>query len=530
MRVLTVSALILAATLTALARPAPIRAPARSPYCTGPYANDQAALAPEARKQEERTRYTFCVRSVATYQCAFYGADGSLVSRREVKSAHGTAFAFRREGTWTYFLTNEHVVEWPFVTSKDTPVEGISYGCKRIGQKVFIVDDENDAYGRDDQTLDRVVVDAELDVAVLKAQIKVDLIPFSFGQSAALRVGNAVRVRGFPLGAFQAVHGGKVISPREPDRDGKWDHIDFVIDAQLSTGNSGSPVLAVSCKTGKFELVGIYHAGYVHGPGLNVVVGIDEFRELMTTLKPRARRKVTVALGSADRKALELALRSGKLTPFFPYGGHSLGLRLTSDGRILYDFYPKRFPLVDWRLAVIEEMPAPGYGRIGRIWFGNEQGLAELGFSELKAPEQTTIASLVEAVRRHLNGVQQYRLQEPIAKRSRAGLDRLQQIEREISQGQGARNAQMRSLVELAGNHAPGVGRGLPLSATVTPPSTVPKPPGPALAKPPGPALAKPPGPAPARPAASTPPPRPRPQPKQPKQPGRTKGAADQPR
>ncbi len=467
MRRITLAVLTLSAVIAA-ARPVP-RPGVRSPYCIGPYANDLVALAKEARAQEEKTRYTFCVRSVATYQCAYYAGDGSLASRREVKSAHGTAFAFRREGPWTYFLTNEHVIEWPFVTGKETPVEGISNGCKRIAQKVYIVDDENDVYSRDDQTLERVIIDPELDVAVLKAQVKVDVIPFSLGQSAALRVGNAVRVRGFPLGAFQAVHGGKVISAREADHDGKWDHVDFVIDAQLSTGNSGSPVLAVSCKTGKLELVGIYHAGYIHGPGLNVVVGIDEFRDLMTTLKARPRRKLAVGLSAADRKAIESAVRNGRLTPLFPYGGHVVGLRVTGDGRFLYDVYPKRFPLVDWRLVVIEDLTASGFGRIGRVWFGSEQGLAERGFSELEPAEQSLIANLVEALRRHIHHVQQFRAQEPAARKSRAGLERLQQIEKEIGRGQGARAAQARALADLAGNYAPAVGKGLPLSVTVSP-------------------------------------------------------------
>ena len=96
---------------------------------------------------------------------------------------------------------------------------------------------------------------------------------------------NVVEVRGFPLGAFAATNVGKVVSAFDHDDEGDWDHDDFVVDALLSTGNSGSPVLAVSCKTGEFELVGVYHAGYTHGSALNVVVGIDQLRDLMTTLK-----------------------------------------------------------------------------------------------------------------------------------------------------------------------------------------------------------------------------------------------------
>ena len=44
-------------------------------------------------------------------------------------------------------------------------------------------------------------------------------------------------------------------------------------------------MFAVSCKTGEFELVGIFHARYAGASALNVVVAIDQVRELMTTLK-----------------------------------------------------------------------------------------------------------------------------------------------------------------------------------------------------------------------------------------------------
>ena len=37
----------------------------------------------------------------------------------------------------------------------------------------------------------------------------------------------------------------------------RCDHVDFVVDALLSEGNSGSPVLAVSCKSRLMELVGV---------------------------------------------------------------------------------------------------------------------------------------------------------------------------------------------------------------------------------------------------------------------------------
>jgi serine protease Do len=455
-------------------RPLPIRSSAgRSPYCQGAYANDPLALAPEARRVEERTRYTFCVRSIAVYQCAYYGPDGSLMSRRLTKTAHGTAFAFRRDATQTYFLTNEHVTEWPFVTAKGGEVEGVPLGCKRTSQTVSIVDDENDSYGKDDIGLQRVVVDAELDTAILKAPVKVAVTPFGLGQSAGLKVGDAVQVRGFPLAAFQAVNAGKVISARERDQEGKWDHWDFVVDAQLSSGNSGSPVLAISCKTHRFELVGIYHAGYRLGQSLNVVIGIDELRDLMTTFRPSARRSAPVAgLTPGDRSALLTQVRQGKTTPLIPFGGSVVGIRLAGT-RLLYDFYPRRFPLVDWRVAVFEDLPSQGFGRVGRTWFGNERGLHEKAFSELKPGEQNTVAQLVDAVRLQAQHVLQFRELEPLAKRTRSHYERLRHVEREVGRGQAARVAAMRALLDMVGLYAPGPNaQGLPISVTTALPAS----------------------------------------------------------
>jgi serine protease Do len=443
-----------------------------SPFCQGAYASDLVVASPESRRQEETTRYSFCLRSTAVYQCAYYGSDGSLMSRRQTRTAHGTAFAFRRDGNVTYFLTNEHVTEWPFVSAKSSELDGVPPGCKRVSQTVSILDDENDTYAKDDITLQRVVVDPELDVAVLKAHARTAVMPFGLGQSAALKVGDAIRVRGFPLGAFQAVHGGKVVSAREPDNEGKWDHWDFVIDAQLSTGNSGSPVLAISCRTRRFELVGVYHAGYRRGQALNVVVGVDEFRELMTTLKPR--RKVTAldGLTAADRQALVNELRAGRTTPLMPMSGHIIGMRLV-DNRLLYDLYPRKFPLIDWRLMVVEDLPATaptGFGRIGRIWFGNEQGLREKGFGELRPGEQNAVAQLVDTIRQRQRQVLLFRQLEPMARRSRAHNDRLRALERAMARKQPEASASLRTLLDVVAQYAPGPNEsGAPLSVTLHP-------------------------------------------------------------
>lgn len=448
------------------------RRPARDVYCSGAYANDLAVLAAHVRKQEARTRYTFCLRSAAVYECLYFGPSGKIRYRRETTASHGTAFAFRRSGTHTYFLTNEHLTDWPFVTSAADAVDGVPSGCRRVSQTLSIVDKEDDGYAKDDIPLQRVLADTALDVSVLKAPVQVAVIPFAFGQSTALQVGNAVQVRGFPLGALQTVSVGRVINPREHDTEGQWDHYDFVTDAQLSTGNSGSPVLAISCKTQRFELVGVYHAAYKEGQSLNVVVGIDEFRELMTTLKPRKKRpRGQPEPTAADRRTLLDQIRRQAITPVFPYGGHVVGLRVAGD-RLLYDIYPRSFPMGDWRLAVLEEVPAPGFGRLGRLWFGNEQGLAERAFSTLKPDEQHRVASLLRSLRRYVFAVLRYRKLEPEAKRTRLAHEQLQALKRGLDREDAERRFTVKALVELAGRHAPGPNQtGQPVGVTTTPPA-----------------------------------------------------------
>ena len=60
-----------------------------------------------------------------------------------------------------------------------------------------------------------------------------------------------------------------MLNPLTVDSERGWNHADFVVDALLNAGNSGSPVFAVSCRTSEPELVGIYHAGYTDAATLN---------------------------------------------------------------------------------------------------------------------------------------------------------------------------------------------------------------------------------------------------------------------
>lgn len=425
-------------------------------FCDGSYAGDMSILSPAAKKAEENTQYTFCVRSTAVYQCPYYNPDGVLQMRRETKAVHGTAFVFRADKNHAYLLTNEHVAEWPLVTTKDTPVDNIPIGCRRVSRSAVLVDNENDAYAVDDVAAKFIAADAELDVAILKAPVKDVTIPFVLGQSASLKVGDTVRVRGFPLGEFQAVNVGRVVNPRQRDTEGQWNHDDFVIDAQLSAGQSGSPVLAVSCRTRQLELVGIYHAGYEKGQAMNVVVGIDEFREMLATLKPRAKNSDVEYLRREDRTKLVNELK--KMETFatvISYGNFTVGVRVLGE-KIYYEIFSKNYPVSTWRHMVLEDLPSESFGCIGRLWFGNESGLKEKVFSELSPAEQAQISTLIIGLRHRLHQTLQLRQLEPQALQSRAAYDRLRILQRQIKRKAHVTQAQMQAVIEWASKFAPG--------------------------------------------------------------------------
>jgi serine protease Do len=371
--------------------------------CEGEYADSLDVGSPRTREIEQgpRSQFSYLVRSSARYECPFFGPDGKLRRRRVQASELGTAFAYEAAGNDTYLLTNEHVAVWPEVTDPFHRIEGVPEGCKRVDDKLRIVRDERDDFEPGQIALSRVAVDPLLDAAVLKASQRLTVIPYKIGKSAALRQGNAVEVRGFPLGVMQAVSSGKVVNPYDRDQEQGWDHVDFVIDALLAEGNSGSPVLAASCKSRDLELVGIYHAGYKGHSALNVVVGIDQLVDLMRKKKrlPRAIPEGSSgAPGVAERASLEKTLAAGTL-PLFDFGGLFVRAEV-SDGVLLYHLYGRQFPLDDRRVAVIEDLAKAGaFGELGRLWVLGTTGWREWPPAALGADERDLLARVGDSVR-----------------------------------------------------------------------------------------------------------------------------------
>lgn len=423
--------------------------------CQGEYADDVAALLPLAREIERQAAsYTFCVRSVATYECPYYDADGALRNSRKRAVAHGTAFAYRQQASGTLLLTNEHVVQWPEVTDGTRRVEGIPAGCRRTSQTAAVVDSEADEYDRDDVRLSPVAAEPRLDVAVLRAGTPLPLMPWSLGRSAAVRERNAVVVRGFPLGAFRANSLGKVISAYDHDDYGHWDHDDFVIDALLSSGSSGSPVLAVSCRTGQLELVGIYHAAYARGAALNVVVAIDQVRDLMTTLRPERRPAGEARpLDAAARRAVREAA-DGEVDPFFGFGRLAAGVRARPDGSLLFEIYSPDFPSSPAPVLALLDLPpsagATGFGELGAVFAGKTDAFRRLAPSSLDRDARVLADRILDALRRDARRGAEYRRALAEGEATKAQAARISRLRRELERSRAEREDLAATALDLA--------------------------------------------------------------------------------
>ncbi len=398
--------------------------------CSGAYAEDLTALSPGARELEARTpSYSYAVRTSATYECVTYGADAKLKTSHITSTAYGTAFGYRKDGANgadTLLITNQHVADWPAVTDLEHAVDGVSPGCRRISDSLRIVDNDHDDYADDDVPLTKVVIDPTLDVAILRAKKKLAVMPWKIGHSSAVTARIAVEVKGYPLGAFSATNIGKVVSAYDHDDYGGWNHDDFVVDALLTHGGSGSPVLAVSCKTGEWELVGIFHAHYNQATALNLIVAIDQVRDLMTTLKRSPKHgDAPLELDVAARTRLFNAANASD-PPFFSFGTLTASVRARSDGALVFAVYPSDFPATTRPTLVIEDLPdSAGFGALGNVYIGGTNGLQATVLAEADAATQNQVTRALDLLRTDALSAFEYRATAPTAETSKDSYEKV---------------------------------------------------------------------------------------------------------
>lgn len=457
---------------TLLVAPMTNQAEAAIPSGEGRYYSDSfLPLRDDVRafERDPANRYTYCIRNFATYECLNYGSDGSIRRRPHYRTVHGTGFAYQLDGEETRLLTNEHVVYWPAVTDAQHHVDDVPLGCKLIKQKLSIVDNEEDEFDGDDIALARVVDDRALDVAVVRAKAKLRILPYRTGHSAALSTGDVVIVRGFPLGVFQAYNTGKIINTLDDDRYKQWDHVDFIVDAQLSNGNSGSPVLALNRKTGEYELVGIFHASYERASSLNAVIAIDQLRGLMFELKREARPQPKLGLEllseAAQRARLQMALDDRNFLPYISLGSLLVSLHSVGES-LIFEVFTKTFPLDDYRLALLVDTPiADGWGKLQKVWFGNNRGYLACNLASLDTDAAGTLKRVLQRLYTLASSTLAYREATSGVPDSRKAVEQRAALQRALARAAAPDSELAQQLLDLAANSAPTAAEpGLPLA------------------------------------------------------------------
>jgi len=218
-------------------------------------------------------------------------------------------------------------------------------------------------------------------------------------------------------------------------------------------------VLAVSCRTGEYELVGLYHAGYTGGSALNVVVGIDQVRDLMTTLKrsPRGRAEAAQGPDARDRTRLTQDARFF-IEPFFPLGSLPASVRARGDGALVFEVLSRDFPLKSHPLLVIEDLPpqrTEAFGELGRLWFGGPQGLKPYARSELEGDAQGQVTRVLDVLRRNALSTFAYRAAARGAQSSRERFEQVAKLERGLKRTASGQRDVVQLVVELADRFGP---------------------------------------------------------------------------
>jgi hypothetical protein len=423
--------------------------------CSGEYADSTLVLSSEAREFEHRpeANYSYCVRNTATYECLSYGLDGKIRKKPINVVAHGTAFAYREKNGEYFLLTNDHVATWPLVTEADQDISEVPAGCKKVAEDIRLVRDESDDYEPGQIVVQKVVTDPALDAAVLKTRQQLNIMPYRIGRSALLKAGNVVQVRGYPLGLMQATNGGKIVSASDVDREKVWHHTDFVMDALVTKGNSGSPVFAASCRTGALELVGLYHAGYKDSPALNVAIGIDQLHDLMDNFK-RSKPPPDDShdpIGPAERARIVEALQNPQTTPYFRVGDRIARARLLPDGHITFEIMDESFPAKDLVAITLEEAPSAKGGVLQLFSVSFEAAPIRRATPEdLDAEAQAVAGDLYAVVQRQFLLTLQYRASVTGAGRSREAYRRAGDLAKELESQRGEATDVLKSAFEVA--------------------------------------------------------------------------------
>jgi hypothetical protein len=159
-------------------------------------------------------------------------------------------------------------------------------------------------------------------------------------------------------------------------------------------------------------------------------------RDLLTTLKrtPRPRAEAVASADLASRERLLAATRAS-LEPFFPFGGLTAAVRAREDGALVFALMSKDFPVQPHPALVLEDLPpgdTGGFGRLGRTWAGNRQGLREVPDATIDAETRAQLAKTLDSLRRDALAASDYHQAARSGMASREGFQELKRLERTL--------------------------------------------------------------------------------------------------
>lgn len=375
--------------------------------CRGRYLNSIGSMRTQIRLLEGSSEidFTYQIRNTVMYEHVYYGKTGKLRKGLIKKVYLGTSFAYMKKDGEYYLATNQHVVQMPEITIDNTTVEGVPAGARKVREVIELIRKKKGRLSKKRIPLKLVVADEAMDTAILKTVAPLKIMPYRMGDSAALEVGNIVFARGYPLGMFPSTNAGRVTAVNIPDTEENWNHVDFVTDAQLNDGNSGSPLFAISCVTGELELVGVYHAEYRAGKGMGLVVGINEVRELLETLRASAKKTKTAAPLLSSQAILNI-IRAMPAPVFIPFANRVVRIDVARD-HVRFAILPEDFPLETAETIVLVAGAADQ--RLKYLLLPEQSGKAEIPLKQLDPAVRDQIEQLFDALWLQAGIVIQYR-------------------------------------------------------------------------------------------------------------------------
>lgn len=163
----------------------------------------------------------------------------------------GSGFIIDPDG---YIVTNNHVIE-----------NADNIKVKLANGKEF----EAEVVGRDPKT----------DLALIKIDSSVDLVPLKMGDSDALQVGTWVVAVGSPFGLEQTVTAGIVSAKGRVIGAGPYDNF-IQTDASINPGNSGGPLINM-----QGEVIGINTAIIASGQGIGFAIPVNLAQKIVAQLQ-----------------------------------------------------------------------------------------------------------------------------------------------------------------------------------------------------------------------------------------------------